>query len=130
MLRRVTRQLHAVDRKHLAPDQPLPVADRQHRRKDLRDVVAERADKVRDGGEVRRGHAAQRHERHVLLAHPLNRPTAHNALRVREEHDLEQHGRWVRRRAGRVIAEASVEVRQIDVVIEQMIERVLERARE
>ena len=89
VLRRITRQFHAIDRKHLAPDQPLPVADRQHRRKDLRDVVAERADKVRDGGEVRRGHAAERHERDVLLAHALDRAAADDPLRVREQHDLE-----------------------------------------
>ena len=130
LLGRVARQLHAINRKHLPPDQALAVAHREHRRKQLRDVVTARADEMGNGGEVRRGHAAERHDRHVLLADAFDRPAPHDALRVREEHDLEQHGRWVRRRAGRVIAEASVEVRQIDFVIEQMIERVLERARE
>ncbi len=53
MLRRIARQLHPVDRKHLAPDQPLPIAHREHGRNDRRDLVSQGADNVRDGGEVR-----------------------------------------------------------------------------
>jgi len=58
MFRSVAWQLHPINREHLAPDQPLAVAHREHGRKHLRDVVAERADEMGDGGEVRRRHTA------------------------------------------------------------------------
>ena len=61
-------------------------------------------------------------------ADPLDRPAAPDALGIRKPYDLQQHGRWTRRRARRVVAEAGVEVRQIHFVIEQVIQRVLERA--
>jgi hypothetical protein len=48
----IAGQLHAVDGKHWASDQPLPITHRQDRRKDGRDLVSQRLDKVRDGGEV------------------------------------------------------------------------------
>ena len=67
MLGRIARQLHPINREHLPPDQPLSVTHCEHRRKHVGNVVAERAHEVRDGGEMRRGHATQRHERHVLL---------------------------------------------------------------
>jgi len=88
VFRRIARQLHAIDRKHLAPDQSWRVADGQHSGKDLRDVVVQRAHELRDGGAVRRGIAAQRDERHVVLARSLDTATADNALRVREQHHL------------------------------------------
>ena len=47
-----------------------------------------------------------------------------------EEHNLQQHGGRIRGRAGRVVPEARVEMRQIDGVVEQMTQRVLERAGE
>ena len=61
-------------------------------------------------------------------AHPVNGPAAHDALGVGEEHHLEQHGRRICGRAGRVVLEARVEVGQIDFVIEQVVQRLLERA--
>ena len=61
-------------------------------------------------------------------AHAFNGPTAHDALGIGEEHHFKQHGRRVRRRAGRVILEARVEVRQIHLVIKQVVQRMLERA--
>ena len=61
-------------------------------------------------------------------AHPFDRPTAHDALGVGEEHHLEQHGRRVGRRAGCAVLEARAEVGQIHLVVEQVVQRVLERA--
>ena len=61
-------------------------------------------------------------------ARAFNGPAAHDALGIGEGYHLEQHGRRVRRRAGRVILEPRVEVGQIHFVIKQVIERVLERA--
>lgn len=49
---------------------------------------------------------------------------------IGEQHDLEQHGGRIRGRARRVAPEPRVEVRQVDFVVEQVIQRVLERARQ
>lgn len=40
VLRRIAGQRHPIDGEHLTPDEPVPVADRQHRREDRRDLVA------------------------------------------------------------------------------------------
>ena len=96
----------------------------------LRDVIAERADKVGNCRDMRGDHAAEGHERHVFLAQPLNRPTAYDALRVREEDHLEQHRRRIRRRAGGVVPKPGVDVHQIDGVLERVVQRVLEGTRQ
>ena len=57
-LGRVARELHAVDREHLAADEALRVADRNDRREHAGDVLAERAHEVRDRREVGRRVAA------------------------------------------------------------------------
>ena len=67
-------------------------------------------------------------ERHMLLARAFDAAAADDALRVPKEHDLEQHGRRIDRRAGRVVPKTRIKVRQIDRPVEQMVERVLERA--
>ena len=84
LLRRMALQCHAIDRKHLAADQPLPITDRDHRREHVRGLVADRTDELRDRRAVRRLIAAQRDERHVLGARPRDRPTTHDAARIRE----------------------------------------------
>jgi hypothetical protein len=53
MLRRIARQLHAVDREHFAPDQSLPIADREHRGEDRGNLLPQGADEMGDGREVR-----------------------------------------------------------------------------
>ena len=92
------------------------------------DILAQRAHDVRDRREVRRGVAAERDERHVLAARALDSATAHDALRVREEHHLQEHRRLVRRGACLVIPVARVEMGEIDRVAEQVVERMLQRA--
>ena len=130
VLRRVARQFHAIDREHLAADEALLVAHREHRGEHPRDVVTQRAHELRDRREVRRPRAAERDEGHVLFAGPRDATTAHDALRVGEQHDLEQQRRRIGRRAGRVVPKPRVEMRQIDGVVEQMVQGVLEGARE
>ncbi len=46
MPRRITRQLHAIDREHLPPDQSVAVTHRQHRCIDWGNIVAPRADEM------------------------------------------------------------------------------------
>jgi hypothetical protein len=129
-LRRVARQLHAVDGEHLAPDQPFRIANRQHRPEDARDVVAERTHELRDGGEMGRLVPAERDKRHVLAAGLLDSATANNAVGVGGEDHLEEQRRRIRGGPRRVIAKARIEGREIDRVIEQVIQRVLEGAGE
>ena len=128
MLRRIARELHAVNRKHLAADQALCVTHGQDGREHARDVRTERAHELGDGREVRGTVSAEGDERHVLLTRPLDLPAAHDPLRVREQHHLEQQRGRIGRGARRIILKPRVEVRQVDRVLEQMIQRVLERA--
>jgi hypothetical protein len=74
MFRGVARQLHPIDRKHLASDEPLSITDREHGRKNGRDRIAQGADELRDGGEVRPRVPAEGNERHLLLARPRDGP--------------------------------------------------------
>jgi len=85
---------------------------------------------VRDSREVRRGVATERDERHVLAAGPFDAAATHDALRVREQRNLEEHRRRVGRGARLVIPEARVEVGEIDRVAEQVVQRVFQRARQ
>ena len=59
----------------------------------------------------------------MLLARPLDRAAADDPLRVGEEHHLEQHRRRIRRGARRVVLKPRVEVREIELVIEQVVQR-------
>jgi len=128
MFGRVARQVHAVNRKHLAANEALLVTHGQDRDKDARDILAQRAHELRDRGEVRRALATERGEGHVLLAGPLDLTAAHNPLRVRQEHDLEQQRRWIGWRAGRVVLEPGIDLREVDRVVQPVIQRVLERS--
>ena len=127
-LRRVAGQLHPVDRKHLAPDQALPIADRQHGREHPGDVLSQGAHETGDCREVRARIPAQGNERHLLATRAFDRPAAHDPARVGEEHHLQEHRGRIRRGSGLVVPESRVEVRQIDLVIEQVIQRVFEGA--
>jgi hypothetical protein len=126
LLGRIARELDAVDRKHLAANQALSIADRDHRREDMRDLVPDRAHEVRDGGEMRGLIPAQCNERHVLRTGPRNRPATHDPAGVCKQHDLQQHGRRVGRRPGVIVPEPRIERRQIQRVIEQVVQRVFE----
>ncbi|MDP1860787.1 MAG: hypothetical protein Q8K82_19075 [Gemmatimonadaceae bacterium] len=128
LLRREARELHAIDSKHLPADQALLVTDGEDRPEHVRPVLAQRAGELRDGGEMGRGVAAARDERHMLLAREADASTTEDALRVGERYHLQEHRRRIRRRAGRVVPEAGVEMGQVNRVVEQVMQRVLERA--
>ena len=130
LLRRMARQFHAVDGEHLAADQAFAVADRHDRRQDPRDVLAQCADEVCDRRAVRARIARERDERHVLRARAFDAAAAHDALGVGEEHHFEQHGRRIGRGARLIVPKPRVEGRQVDRVVQEMIQRVLERARQ
>jgi len=89
MLRRVARELHAIDGEPLAADQAFPIADREHRREHGRDIRAQRAHEVSDRGEVRLNVPRKGDERHVRLAGPLDRAAADDPLGVGDAHHLQ-----------------------------------------
>ena len=66
----------------------------------------------------------------MLATGPLNATAADDPLRGSKQHHLEQHRRRIGRGAGLVIAKARVETGQIDLVIEQVVQRVLESTRQ
>ena len=72
--------------------------------------------------------AGQGDEGDVLAAGALDAAAADDALRVGEQHDLEQHRGRVGGGAGQVVVVARIEAGQIDLVVEQVIQRVLEGA--
>ena len=51
-------------------------------------------------------------------------------LTVGEQHNLEQHGRRVGGGTGGVVAVACIETGQVDLMLDQMVQSVLERARQ
>ena len=126
----VARQLDAVDGEHLAADQALPVTDEQDVAKQAADLGAQRADETSEGGEVRAAITGQGDEGDVFSAGPFDAATADDAPAVGEEDDLEQHGRRVGAGAGAVVLVAGIEAGEVEFVVDQVIERVFEAARE
>ena len=126
----IAGQLDAVDGEHLVTDQPLLVADEEHLRKYLRDLVAERANEVGDSGEVRRGVAGQCNKDDVLTAGGLDVAAADDALTVGEEDDLEQHGGRICCCASDVVLVVGVEPAEVNLVIKQVIACMLNGARQ
>ena len=92
----VRRQLHAVDGKEHAPDQPLAVAHQQCLGEERAGLIALTADEMGDGGEVRRAVAEYGHEQQVVAARGGGGPrTDQAALHLRRgiERD-ERQARW------------------------------------
>ena len=127
-LRRVARELDAIDGEHLVTDEPVIVADRDDRAEHVGDILAERAHEVSNRRAVRRGIAAQGDERDVLATRRLDLPTADHATGVRDEHHREQHGWPIRRGARDIIAKPGVKPGEIEFVLEQVVHSVLEGA--
>jgi hypothetical protein len=87
------------------------------------------ADELSQGGEVRDGIAGQRLENDVGLAAPLDLAAGGDALRVRKQNNLQQNGRIVGQSASVVVAVLGMKHRQIQLVFDQIVNRVLEGAR-
>ncbi|HEX9579974.1 MAG TPA: hypothetical protein VF970_02630, partial [Gemmatimonadales bacterium] len=51
-------------------------------------------------------------------------------MRIRRQHDLQEHRRWIGRGAGVIIPEPGIERRQIYELVQQMLDRMLEGAGE
>ncbi len=118
----VGRKLHAVDGEHFSADQTLVIAQIQHLGEDPGDLIAQRSNERGDGCEVWSAVARQSNERDLLAAGTLDSSATDDPLRVGEQHHLEQHRGWPGRSPHFIVAVACVEQRQIDLVIEQMIQ--------
>ena len=96
----------------------------------MTDQVTQAADEGGDegGGEVGAAVTAQGDEDNVVTAQAFDATAGNHTARVGQQHDLEQHGRWEGRCAGVVIFETGIEGAEVDLVIKQMVQRVLEGA--
>lgn len=74
---------------------------------------------------MRRTVAAQGDERHVLTTGALDSPATDDALAVGKQHDLEQQGRRIGRCACLVVALASIKAREVEFVVDEVVERML-----
>jgi len=68
--------------------------------------------------------AAQGDEGHLFAAGPLDATAVDDVSRKSEQHHLQKHRRRIRRGTRRVVAKPRIEARQIDLVLEQVIQGV------
>ena len=76
----ITGQFDAINSKHLAPDQALPVAQIENLAENVSDVIGETGNKSRNGSEVRLAIAGQSDEDDVMTTDSLNVAARDNAL--------------------------------------------------
>jgi hypothetical protein len=117
-----------VDSRHLAPYQPLVIADEKHLAEHFCDVIFMGADEAGEGGEVRGCVAGECEEGDMLLASALDVAAADDALAVGKQHHLE-HGGRISCRASYIVAESRIEVSQVDLVVKQVVQSVFDGAR-
>jgi len=98
--------------------------------KDAGNVLAQSAHEVSEGREVRAAGTTQGNEGHVFATGAFDPTAADNALRVGKEHHLQEHRGPIRRGARLIVSKARIKARQIDRVIEQVVQRMLEGARQ
>ena len=104
------------------------MTDQQHLLKHGFDGLGVLANKAGQRGEVRDRIAGQGLEQNIGLAAPLDLAAGGNAFGVGEQNDLQQDGRIVGQAACSVISTARVKYRQIQLVFNQVMNGVLERA--
>jgi hypothetical protein len=137
----IAGELHPVDGEHLAPDESLGIAQKQHLGKQNGDLVLQLPHKRGNGGEVRDAVARQDHEGYVVasaarmarltwrarlayaatslrvLAGCRDLAAANDAAGVSKQNHFEQDYRCVGRSAAIVIAKALIRHPQIELVI-------------
>jgi hypothetical protein len=113
----------------LATQKALFMAHQQYLLEQLFYLIGVLADKLGQGGEVRDGIAGQRLEDDVGLAASLDLAAGGDAFRVSKQNDLQQNGRIVGQSTGVVVALLGVKHRQIQLVLNQVMNGVFEGAR-
>lgn len=126
----VGRQLDAVDGEHLAPDESLPVADHQDLGKELGHRVAQAGDERGQRREVRLAVARDGDEQDILAARRLHLAAADDATAVGQQYDLDERGGIEGGGAFEVVLVTGMEVREVELVIDQVAKRVFKTAGE
>lgn len=124
----IAGEFDAVDGEHLAADEPLAVTKKQDLGKQRGNLVAQGADEVGQGSKVRGAVTRQCNESNVFATGALNGARTDHAARVGEQHNLEQHARWISTGACEVVLIAGVESGEVDFVVDEVAQGVLEGA--
>ena len=74
--------------------------------------------------------AGQGDEGDVVTARALDVAAADDALGIGEQDDFEQHTRWVGCRTGHIVAKTRIKIGEVNIVVEQTIQRMLKSARQ
>src|SRR6185295_6564325 len=101
-----------------------------HFQKERDDLPVQAGNKIGDGGEVGPGVGRQRHEDNILLAALRDLPAGSNPSGVGIQNDLQQDGWIISRRTELIIVVASLEYRQVNLLVDEIVERVLEGPRQ
>jgi len=102
------------------------LTDGEHRTEHGGNIVVEGADEMGQGCEVRLAVAPQGDEGRVAGVSAGDASAAEQALRIAEQHDLEQHRGRISGGTSLVVAIAGVEVREVELMIDEIAERMLE----
>jgi hypothetical protein len=123
-------ELAAVDGKHLLADEVKLITDEEDFEKEVDDLLIQGGDEVGNGGEVGGRITREGHEDNVLLAALLYLPAGGDAPGIGVEDDLQEDGGVIGRGAGIVIGVAGIEHGEVEFLVDQVIEGILEGARE
>ena len=124
----VRRELAPINGKHLLADQVHGIADQQHLPEQVDYLLVHGGDEIGNGGEMRSSISGQGHEDHVFPAGLLDLAAGHYPAGVGIEHDLEQDAGIIGWRSALIVTEAGIEDREVQFVINQMIEGVFKGA--
>lgn len=126
----IAGEFDAINGKHLAPDQALPVTEIEYLAEYGGDVIAQMGNKGGDGGEVRLGIAGQGDEGDVFSTGELNRTAGDEALAVGKQNDFEQHSRWIGGCSGNIILETGIKAGEIQLMVDEVVQGMLKGTRE
>jgi hypothetical protein len=104
------------------------VAGHEHLREQAVDLGTELAHELGDVGVARARIARQGHEQHVVIAGRFDLAAGDETAAVGQQHDLEHDARVVGAGAGGVVAESGVQRREVEFVIDQVVQCEFERA--
>ncbi len=128
LLAGVGRQLDAVDGEHLTPDQPEPIAGEQDLGEQRPDLLAQLAHELGDVGVAGLGIATDGDELDVVQAGLLDAAAGDQPPAIGQQHDLEHDARVVGAGAHLIVAKARIERREVQFVIDQVVQREFEAA--
>ena len=122
-------ELDAVDGEHVAPDQALGVTGHQDLAKERFDLYAQAANELGNVGVAGLAVTADGDELHVAQAGLFNSAARYQPLAVRQQDDLEHDARVVGTGADFVILELGIHAREVEFVIDQIVQCKCETAR-